>query len=100
MPKNPLVSKPVVEHPDYSLVKALEVGKSCLLEFVRPDFQIPVGSGPNGELTAEQQKVSHGDMTPTNLRHLAQVIRRVQEREGYRLHVEGTPRGQRVFRIS
>jgi hypothetical protein len=100
MPKNPLVAKQLIEHPDYTALKALQVGKSCLLAFERPVAQIPVGAGPNGELTADQQKVSHGDMTPTNLRHLAQVVRRVQEREGYKLFVEGRPRGQQVTRIA
>ncbi len=98
---NPKVKNPVIEHPDYAKLKALAVGQMCLLEFVRPaPPAIPVGDGPNGELTADQKRVLSTDMSPTNLRHLAQVIRRVQEREGYRLHVEGTPRGQKVFRIA
>lgn len=83
------VKKPVEENPDYLLLAALAVGQSCLLVFDRPE--------PPRD---EQGRTSLSwDSRPLNLRHLAQVVRRAEERLGYKFHVEGRPRGQHVTRV-
>ncbi len=92
------IRKPYEEDPDYLKLKALKVGESCTLDFERPPTpKALAGAEP---LTPEQARNLSHDMTPLNLRHLAQVVRRCQEREGYKLFVEGRPRGQLVFRVA
>ena len=67
--------------PDYQALASLIPGQGVLLLFVRDE---PVRNA-DGEIPVNV------DYRPKNLRHLAQVVRRVQERLGYRLYVDGRP---------